>query len=186
MAFWAVSAAFGLMSGYQQGQEYRKAGQQALVEARLQAAEIRSQKNDVSILATEQHADRMQQFANLVSTNNAYAAYMGRQDRSIQALLRREQAKYGRDVDRIRSQEAREKASLEKQAQATVERGRAQNKQYRSAARSSMFNAVASAVTMSVAGSSGGTSSSSTKAVTTTPGNTGTGAKVTVAPLGEL
>lgn len=151
---WQIAAAFSLAGGLRSAKEYRKAGAAALADARAQAAEIRKQKQDVAMIASQQHENRMEQFAELVATNEAYAAYMGRTGRSIQALQKAEQRKYGRDVDRIRGQEAGEKDRLDREASSTVARGEASNKSYRSAARGSVFNAVSSAAMLSIPSSS--------------------------------
>jgi hypothetical protein len=64
---------------------------------------------------------------------------MGRSGRSIQALQKREQLKYGKDVDRIRQQEARQKESLESQAKAALAAGRVKSRTYKSAATTSLL-----------------------------------------------
>ena len=147
---WQVAAAFQVAGGFMSAGAKKKAGKAALREARMQAAEIRRQKFDVALLATQQHENRMDQFKDLVATNEAYAAFMNRSGRSLRALQKAEERKYGKDIDRIRLQESREKDKLEREAVATIERGYATSKAYKAAANATMFNAIASAATLSI------------------------------------
>ena len=117
----AVSGIAGFGSG-------RKAKKAAKREAARQAREIEFQRFQVRELATQQHLNRTEQYAQTASQNRAAAAYMGRSDRSIQALRNREAALYGRDVDRIRTQEQQEVANLYKQARAVRARGASEAK----------------------------------------------------------
>jgi len=142
----ALAAAIGFGSASSSAQ--KKAGAAAEAEARRQAAEIRKQRFDVEELAAQQHVDRMMSFSDLQRTNNAYAAFMGRSDRSIAALRNEEARRYGRDVDRIREQERREGVRINREAEETVRQGQIANKQYKSAARATMFNTLASAAMM--------------------------------------
>lgn len=136
---WPIAAAFAIAGGFKSAQQQRKAGSVALGEAKAQAAEIRRQKFDVALLASQQHQDRMEQFKDLVAYNEAAAAYAGRTGRSLAALRKREERKYGRDVSRIREQEAREKERLEKEAVSTVRRGEVDRKTYREQARGTLL-----------------------------------------------
>lgn len=119
LAMSAVSSIAGLGAG-------KKAAREARRQAQRQAAEIELQRFQVREIATQQHLDRTEQYSQTASQNRAAAAYMGRSDRSIEALRRREAALYGRDVDRIRTQEEREVANLYSQARSVRAGGRAQ------------------------------------------------------------
>ena len=136
---WAIAAAFATAGGLESARQQRKAGKVALREARAQAAEIRRQKFDVAEMATQQHQQRMEQFKELVSYNEAAAAYAGRTGRSLAALRKREERLYGRDVSRIREQEAREKERLEKEAVITERRGKVSRDVYRERSRSTLL-----------------------------------------------
>lgn len=176
---WQLALAVG--SGIASYGASKRAAREAKRQAERQAAAILRQRFAVEELATQQHVDRMESFRDLVNTNNAYAAYMGRSDRSIQALRKEEGRKYGRDVDRIKEQSRREIQKLRDEAQAVREQGRVTSKQYRNAANATLFNTAVSAATML-----GSTPSTTSGNVPTTPGNTGTGAAVTVSELGKL
>jgi hypothetical protein len=176
---WQLALAVG--SGLMAYGSSKRAAREAKRQAERQAAAILLQRFAVEELATQQHVDRMESFRDLVNTNNAYAAYMGRSDRSIQALRKEEGRKYGRDVDRIKEQSRREIQKLRDEAQAVREQGRVTSKQYRNAANATLFNTVISAATML-----GSTPSTTSGNVPTTPGNTGTGAAVTVSELRKL
>lgn len=121
LAMAAVSSIAGLGAG-------KKAAKAAKRAAARQAQEIEFQRFQVREIATQQHLNRTEQYAQTASQNRAAAAYMGRSDRSIEALRRREATLYGRDVDRIRTQEQQEVANLYKEASAVRARGRAQAK----------------------------------------------------------
>jgi hypothetical protein len=136
---WQVAAAFVVAGGLGSSRAKRKAARAARREAEAQAREIRAQKADVALAATQQHENRMLQFEELVNYNEAVNAYMGRTGRSVAALREREQRLYGKDVDRIRFQEQREKDRLEKEAQAVIRRGRASSDAYKTQARLSLF-----------------------------------------------
>ena len=125
---------------FQSASASRQAGQAALREARAQAAEVRLQKQDVALLATQAHEDQQAQFAEMVAYNTAAVAAGGRVGRSAAALKKREQQLYGKSVDRLRLQEAREKAALEKEAQAIERRGVQARKSYRAQARNTLFD----------------------------------------------
>ena len=119
-----LSAISGI-AGFSSGKKAKRAAQR---EAARQAREIELQRFQVREIATQQHLNRTEQYAQTASQNRAAAAYMGRSDRSIEALRRREATLYGRDVDRIRTQEEQEVANLYKEASAVRARGRAQAK----------------------------------------------------------
>ena len=76
----------------------------------------------------------------MVAYNAAAVAAGGRVGRSAAALRKREQQLYGKSVDRLRLQEAREKAALEKEAQAIERRGVQARKSYRAQARNTLFD----------------------------------------------
>lgn len=135
---WQAALAVG--SGIMGSRAKRKAARAARRDAERQAAEIRRQRFAVSELATQQHEQRSEAFKELAAYNQAMAAYSGRTDRSIAALRGEEERRYGRDVDRLRAQERREKESLEKQAQATLARGKVTSDVYRQQARQSLFD----------------------------------------------
>jgi hypothetical protein len=137
---WTAAATFATASGLFSGGQKRKAAREARRQAELQAAEFRRQKFDVAQLATQQHEQRSEQFKELTAYNEAMAAFMGREGRSISALRKEEQRRYGRNVDRIRSQEQREKDKLEKQAETTIARGRVSSKAYKAQATASLFD----------------------------------------------
>ena len=158
---WQLALAVG--SGLMSYGSSKRAAREAKRQAARQAAAILRQRFAVEELATQQHADRMESFRDLVNTNNAYAAYMGRSDRSIQALRKEEGRKYGRDVDRIKEQSRREIQKLRDEAQAVREQGRVTSRQYKNAANATLFNTAVSAATMlgstpSTTTTSGGTS----------------------------
>lgn len=137
---WQVALAMQVAGGFMSSRSSKKAGQAALREARAQAAEVRLQKLDVALLATQQHEQASEAFAEQVAYNAAAVAAGGRTGRSAAALRKREQRLYGRDVDRLRLQEAREKNALEKEAKAIESRGVQARKSYRAQARSTLFD----------------------------------------------
>lgn len=135
-----VAATFAVAGGIASSRASKEAGQAAIRDAYAQAAEIRAQKADVALAATQQHENRMQQFRELVDYNEAMNAYMGRSGRSISALRKREESAYGKDVTRLRLQEQREKDRLEKEAKAVVARGRVTSSAYKTQARLNLFD----------------------------------------------
>ena len=137
---WEVAAAFQVAGGLGSARAKRKAARAARREAEAQAAEFRRQKFDIAELATQQHEQRSEQFKELASYNEAMSAFMGRTGRSIAALRKEEERRYGRDVTRIRAQEEREKQRLEKQAKTTIARGRVTSDVYRQQARATLFD----------------------------------------------
>jgi hypothetical protein len=133
------TAALAIGSAVQGGSAIRKAGAAARREASMQAAQYRRQKFDVALLATQQHESRMEQFKDFASYNEAMAAFMGRTGRSLSALRKEEERRYGRDVDRIRMQEKREKQKLEETAKVTEASGIAAGKAYKEQAKGSLL-----------------------------------------------
>jgi hypothetical protein len=145
-AVYGLSAVAGI-AGFSAG---RKAANAARREAQRQAAEIELQRFQVREIATQQHLSRTDQYSQTVAQNRAAAAYMGRSDRSIEALRRREATLYGRDVERIRSQEEQEVANLYSQATATRAAGLAQSKAIKAQTYGSLLN---TAITVASIGS---------------------------------
>lgn len=150
MAYWLIPAAFGLAGGVRAASEYRSAGRAAKRESKAQAAEIRRQKFDIAQIATQQHRNRMEQFAELAQFNEAQNAFMQRTGRSIDALRKREERLYGRDVANIRLQEAREKEATERQAAAVERRGISEAERFKSQARQSLFQTAYSTATLAI------------------------------------
>jgi hypothetical protein len=136
---WQVTLGLQVASGFMSSRAKRKAAKAALREARAQAAEVRLQKQDVALLATQQHEQASEAFAEQVAYNAAAIAAGGRTGRSAAAIRKRNQRLYGRDVDRLRLQEAREKAALEKEAKAIERRGVQARRSYRTEARNTLL-----------------------------------------------
>ena len=176
---WQAALAVG--SGIASYGSSKRAARAARREAARQAAEILNQRFVVREITTQQHMQRSEQFDELIASNIALAAFMGRGDRSIQALRKEEARRYGVDVDRLREQERREIENIKRQAAETLRQGRITAKQYKTQARQSLFNTALTAASLYKA-----PTTTTFKNVATTPGNTGTGAAVTVADLGKL
>ena len=140
----AIAVGSGLM-GYGSS---KRAAREAKRQAERQAAEIRKQRFDVQEITTQQHRQRSEQFDELIASNIALAAFMGRGDRSIQALRKEEARRYGVDVDRLREQERREVENIERQAEETRRQGRITAKQYKTQARQSLFNTALTAASL--------------------------------------
>lgn len=146
MAFFtAALAVASLAGGLESAKQQRRAGKAARREAELQAQAILRQREAVSRLADQQHFDRLAQLKDLAATNESFAAFMGRSDRSIKALEKREQRKYAEDVKRIRLQEALEISKLEEEADVERRRGENLSKQYKIQARGTTFSSLLSA-----------------------------------------
>ena len=73
----------------------------ARAEAQGAAAMARSQAENAKLQGLEAHNKRMRDLDVLLSTNNAIAAYLGRDDRSMDAIRRRVEQDAGTDVSRI-------------------------------------------------------------------------------------
>lgn len=164
---WQIVAAVAL-GGMQAGAQ-RKAGAAAYRESLRQAAEIRKQRFGIQELTAQQHAQRLEQFSDLQSTNNAFAAFMGRSDRSIAALRGEERRRYGQDVARMQEQERRELEQIETQARTEVSRGVSAKKAANAAATASMLGTLGSAALMTYNAPTGG----STTTQNTIGGGTG-------------
>ena len=94
---WQAALAVG--SGLMSYGSSKRAARAARREAERQAAEILKQRFDVQEITTQQHMQRSEQFDELIASNIALSAFMGRGDRSIQALRKEEARRYGVDVD---------------------------------------------------------------------------------------
>jgi len=73
----------------------------ARAEAQGAAAMAKSQAENAKLQGLEAHNKRMRDLDVLLSTNNAIAAYLGRDDRSMDAIRRRVEQDAGTDVSRI-------------------------------------------------------------------------------------
>tara|TARA_R100000654_G_scaffold35688_6_gene61170 strand:+ start:4666 stop:5232 length:567 start_codon:yes stop_codon:yes gene_type:complete len=121
---WQIAAAIaGVAMGVAGAGQTRAAGQVARTQARLQAIEIRKQRFGLQEQALQTQQQRLEQFEDLVNTNAAFAAFMGRSDRSIRALQKQEARKYSTDVRRIQAQAQREIDKLNLQARTEEQRG---------------------------------------------------------------
>jgi len=143
---WQIVAAVAL--GGMQASAQKAAGAAAYRESLRQAAEIRKQRFGIQELTVQQHLQRMEQFKDLQSTNNAYAAFMGRSDRSIAALRSEERRRYGQDISRLQEQERRDLEKVESEAQAEVGRGKVAKKAASQAATATMLGSLGSAALM--------------------------------------
>ena len=143
---WQIVAAVAL--GGMQASAQKAAGAAAYRESLRQAAEIRKQRFGIQELTVQQHLQRMEQFKYLQSTNNAYAAFMGRSDRSIAALRSEERRRYGQDISRLQEQERRDLEKVEAEAQAEVGRGKVAKKAASQAATATMLGSLGSAALM--------------------------------------
>lgn len=143
---WQAALAVG--SGIASYSASKRAAKEARREAERQAAEIRKQRFDVQEITAQQHMQRSEQFQETGSSNLALAAFMGRSDRSIQALRKEEARRYGVDVNRLREQERREIENIERQAEQTRAQGRITASQYKTQAAASLFNTALSAASL--------------------------------------
>ena len=120
---WQLAATLAVGSGVMAAGQQRAAGQAARSEARLQAIEIRKQRFGIEEIALQQQQQLFANFSELINTNAAVAAYMGRTDRSIRAIQKQEAEKYSTDVRRVQSQKRREIDKLGSQALTMERRG---------------------------------------------------------------
>ena len=74
--------------------------QNASAEARNRAQQAKVQGDNAKLMGVERHNQRLDQLSVALSTNNAVAGFMGRDDRSIDAINRRLRRDAGTDVAR--------------------------------------------------------------------------------------
>lgn len=74
--------------------------QNASAEARNRAQQAKSQAENAKLMGLERHNQRLDQLSVALSTNAAVAGFMGRDDRSIDAINRRLRRDAGTDVAR--------------------------------------------------------------------------------------
>lgn len=74
--------------------------QNASAEARNRAQQAKSQGENAKLMGLERHNQRLDQLSVALSTNAAVAGFMGRDDRSIDAINRRLRRDAGTDVAR--------------------------------------------------------------------------------------
>lgn len=74
--------------------------QNASAEARNRAQQAKVQGENAKLMGVERHNQRLDQLSVALSTNSAVAAFMGRDDRSIDAINRRLRKDAGTDVAR--------------------------------------------------------------------------------------
>lgn len=101
--------------------------QNASAEARNRAQQARIEGENAKLMGLERHNQRLDQLSVALSTNNAVAAFMGRDDRSIDAINRRLRKDAGTDVARntMNTLNAVAASNLE----AAVARARGRNRQ---------------------------------------------------------
>ena len=159
---WAIAAAIAVGSGIAGAGQTRAAGVAARNQARLQAIEIKKQRFGLQEQALQTQQQRMEQFEDLVNTNAAFAAFMGRSDRSIRALQKREARKYSTDVRRIQAQAQREIDKLNLQARVEEQRGDAAKKVASYNANAQLISTIGSAAMLYGVGSGSPSTSGST------------------------
>lgn len=145
---WQIAAAISVGSGFMGMSASRSAARAIRRQAQTQAAEIRKQRFQISEIAAQQHLQRLDTFKDTASTNNSMAAFMGRSDRSIQALRLEEARRYGQDIDRIREQERRDIENVESEAKMTLARGRASAKAAKAQGKASMLSSLGRAASL--------------------------------------
>ena len=74
--------------------------QNASAEARNRASQAKVQRENAKLMGLERHNQRLDQLSVALSTNAAVAGFMGRDDRSIDAINRRLRRDAGTDVAR--------------------------------------------------------------------------------------
>ena len=142
---WQLAAAIAVGSGIAASEQQKAGGAAARTQSRLQAAEIRKQRFAIQEVALQNQQQRLEQFEDLVNTNEAFAGFMGRSDRSISALKKREATKYSTDVRRIQAQASREIKKLSTQARVEEQRGDVQKKIADYNAKATLISSVGSA-----------------------------------------
>ena len=170
---WAIAAAIAVGSGIAGAGQTRAAGQEARTQARLQAIEIRKQRFGFQEQALQTQQQRMEQFEDLVNTNAAFAAFMGRSDRSIRALQKREARKYSTDVRRIQAQAQREIDKLNLQARVEEQRGESAKRVASYNANAQLISTIGSAAMLYGVGSGSPSTSGSTTTSTSSYPNPG-------------
>ena len=170
---WQIAAAIAVGSGIAGAGQTRAAGQEARTQARLQAIEIRKQRFGFQEQALQTQQQRMEQFEDLVNTNAAFAAFMGRSDRSIRALQKREARKYSTDVRRIQAQAQREIDKLNLQARVEEQRGESAKRIASYTANAQLISTIGSAAMLYGVGSGSPSTSGSTTTSTSSYPNPG-------------
>lgn len=170
---WQIAAAIAVGSGIAGAGQARAAGQEARTQARLQAIEIRKQRFGFQEQALQTQQQRMEQFEDLVNTNAAFAAFMGRSDRSIRALQKREARKYSTDVRRIQAQAQREIDKLNLQARVEEQRGESAKQIASYNANAQLISTIGSAAMLYGVGSGSPSTSGSTTTSTSSYPNPG-------------
>lgn len=124
---WQVLAAIaGVGSTVLSASQQRKAGKAAQQDARRQADALRDNIAMIELTAIQQHNDRVQQLQDFASQARAMSAYMGRDDRSVDAIMKRAEADKNRDLQRIKLQSLLEVSQTLAEANALEYTGKAQ------------------------------------------------------------
>ena len=129
------------ISAYQQ----RKAGKAAQQDARRQADAMRNSIAMIELTAIQQHNDRVQQLQDFASHARAMSAYMGRDDRSVDAIMKRAEADKNKDLQRIKLQSLLEVSQTLAEANALEYTGKAQRQAAAAQSVSTLLNAASKA-----------------------------------------
>lgn len=130
-----VAAAFGVKSARDTRKASKSAAKAAVQDAEAQAKLQREQIIQIGLFAEQQHFDRLRDMSQMTKEVDAVAAFMNRQDRSVDAIKRKLKKDFGEDIRRSTTQTLLQQYQISLGADATEARGIAQSRAIKSQGR---------------------------------------------------
>lgn len=132
----AAAAVVGVVSGKKSYDASKDAAKSATQDAEAQAKLQREQIIQLGLFAQQEHFDRLRDMSQTIREVDSVAAFMNRQDRSVEAIKRKVKKDFGEDIRRSTTQTLLEQYQISLGADATIARGISESRAIKSQARS--------------------------------------------------
>ena len=136
----AATAVVGVVSGKKSYDASKDAAKAATQDAEAQAKLQREQIIQLGLFAQQEHFDRLRDMSQTIREVDSVAAFMNRQDRSVEAIKRKVKKDFGEDIRRSTTQTLLQQYQISLGADATIARGESQAKASKSQAKQTLLS----------------------------------------------
>tara|TARA_X000001316_G_C922177_1_gene37072 strand:- start:2545 stop:3000 length:456 start_codon:yes stop_codon:yes gene_type:complete len=136
----AGSLVLGVVSTKKSSDASKNAAKAATQDAEAQAKLQREQIVQLGLFAQQEHFDRLRDMSQTIREVDSVAAFMNRQDRSVEAIKRKLKKDFGEDIRRSTTQTLLQQYQISLGADATIARGQSQAKAYKSQAKQTLLD----------------------------------------------
>lgn len=136
----AATAVIGIASTKKSYDASKDAAKAATQDAEAQAKLQREQIIQLGLFAQQEHFDRLRDMSQTIREVDSVAAFMNRQDRSVEAIKRKVKKDFGEDIRRSTTQTLLQQYQISLGADATIARGESQAKASKSQAKQTLLS----------------------------------------------